>query len=149
MKIEEFRIGNYVELQIDLPEIKTKEVSRVLKIEYESSDLCCFSENIPDCDFWDLENEEVKPIELTEEWLIKFGFNLRQLGKDKYFSLKINEYFYIYSNPYGSGLTSSEIECDCGECSDEFDVMTGLKHVHSLQNLYFAITGTELKLNDK
>jgi len=67
-----------------------------------------------------------RPIPLTEEWLLKFGFE-----RNKY------------------ALTSF-IKNDVIISTDKFIYMsrTKLKYVHQLQNLYFALTGEELKLNE-
>ena len=64
------------------------------------------------------------PIPLTEEWLFKFGFE----NKTKNFVLnnisikqQTKGYFFYLSMM--------------------------IQHVHQLQNLYFALTGEELKIN--
>jgi hypothetical protein len=78
--------------------------------------------------------EEVKPIPLTEEWLFKFGFKF-----DGHCSWWKNELI--------------ELTIDIGE--DEYSVfndngdyitLKGIKYVHQLQNLYFAIKGEELTI---
>ena len=65
---------------------------------------------------------ELKPILLTEEWLLKFGFSI---FKNMYFIKgmqiwKCNDLFLCNKN----GIY--------------------IKYVHQLQNLYFALTGKEL-----
>tara|TARA_R110002111_G_scaffold117530_1_gene179658 strand:- start:1308 stop:1625 length:318 start_codon:yes stop_codon:yes gene_type:complete len=65
------------------------------------------------------------PIPLTEEWLVKFGFSLQ--SKEMYFNYgmsiwKCNEMFICNKN----GMI--------------------IKHVHQLQNLYFALTNEELTI---
>lgn len=81
----------------------------------------------------------LQPIPITEEWLLKFGFekgkNFWLLNESEegfvdhmVFDLERLE-FIITQNPY-SGY--------CVEC----------KYVHQLQNLYFALCGEELKLKD-
>jgi hypothetical protein len=66
-------------------------------------------------------------IPLTEEWLLKFGFKKTFRGKFEHDLLTYD----IYG---GDGLYIHG-------CNTE------LKHVHQLQNLYFALTQTELTLN--
>ncbi len=74
---------------------------------------------------------DIKPIPLTEEWLIKFGFKLSKDGK--YYNGRDSPIFWVYGNQYGmSGLPLS----------------TSFSHVHSLQNLYFALTGEELTIKE-
>jgi hypothetical protein len=70
-------------------------------------------------------NDSVKPIPLTEEWLLKFGFEKALNGwwcPDEVVSYK-EGYAGFGTNTY-----------------------TQIKHVHQLQNLYFALTGKELEI---
>lgn len=77
---------------------------------------------------------ELEPIELTEEWLLQFGFK------------KNSEYIvgagicWYFKHPYYKY-----------KLSESFRLMLlgiDLKHVHQLQNLYFALTGEELKIKE-
>ena len=67
-----------------------------------------------------------KPIPLTEEWLLKFGFS-------KYGRLNTNDNFKLI---YDYDLSTFYLD----------DIGLELKHVHQLQNLYFALTGKELTI---
>ncbi|WP_407533773.1 hypothetical protein [Elizabethkingia miricola] len=72
-----------------------------------------------------------KPIELTEEWLIKFGFKLESDAEGEYYENK------------GVGiliLRSDDIHFFFGNPNNKD------KYVHELQNLFYALTGEELKL---
>jgi hypothetical protein len=70
--------------------------------------------------------ENFEPIALTEEWLVKFGFTLRN---------RVD---------YESNCGALDLEAtDAGFL---FDSRIIIKHVHQLQNLYFAMAGTELEL---
>ena len=79
------------------------------------------------------EGEEVKPIPLTEEWLLKFGFD---------------------SDPYQDMYVLGWLKINCDKTRGGLELwvenITGnvvyLQHVHSLQNLYFALTGEELTI---
>jgi len=111
MNEKELRIGNIVSI-----ENKEVEVDGKLIFQLEKS-------NFVGCDTSDL-----KPIPLTEEWLLGFGFKNGEkniFSFTKYMDLRIigNE------NDY-NGLWIGNI-----------------LYVHSLQNLYFALTGDELTLN--
>ncbi len=82
------------------------------------------------------EGEEVEPIPLTEEWLVKFGFE----KEDRYFDIKINNFWLTYDY--------REAEYSISENKLNYsDIWIELNHVHSLQNLYFALTGEELNQN--
>lgn len=82
--------------------------------------------------------EFLKPIPLTEEWLLKFGFEFGMKfqdfvkGKYKFTQLK-NKILY-------------------GEFSEEgifyFNTITKIKYLHQLQNLYFALTNEELTIKE-
>ena len=78
----------------------------------------------------------LKPIPLTEDWLIKFGFKKQikkttgvvnyKLGK----CIISNNRFYIPK--YNDGHNYVDVDL--------------LNHVHEQQNLYFALTGEELTI---
>ena len=89
-------------------------------------------------DEWDLTNiGTIKPIPLTEEWLVKFGFGYWE-DVDEWYSpdidatLRINHY---YNNKVKNGFFESDYGVD-------------IKHVHQLQNLYRALTGEELTIKE-
>lgn len=96
-----------------------------------------------------------KPIPLTEEWLIKFGL---RIFKNKEFNNKISaviivdEFHNILINEssYSSQL---QVYLNTNFKDKESNKITVLieyiEHVHQLQNLYFALTGNELELNEK
>ncbi len=65
------------------------------------------------------------PVTLTEEWLVKLGFVKDKTGDEHY-----KDDFIIYL-PYFFQYK------DC--------VLKEIKYVHQLQNLYYALTQTELK----
>lgn len=67
------------------------------------------------------------PIQLTEEWLLKFG-----LLKTREGSFLLGSYELInYENSYRVLLPKNGI-------------LSTIKYVHQLQNLYFSFTGEEL-----
>mgnify|MGYP003626317691 CR=1 FL=1 len=68
------------------------------------------------------------PITLTEEWLFNFGFEKLE-GWDDLFYFQTGK-FQVYSHNVS------------GYEYDGFNI----KHVHQLQNLYFALTNKELTI---
>lgn len=70
-----------------------------------------------------------KPIPLTEEWLLKFGFEVFE--------------FDHKPNQYRLGNRLIVIRCDGFY---EYGTNIKVSHVHSLQNLIFALTGEELEV---
>ena len=80
---------------------------------------------------------QAKPIPLTEEWLLKFGFE--NVHTDWFYKdiAKTNSYQFCFN----ICLSNGKITLDSG--FDENSIIK-LKYVHQLQNLYFALTGAEL-----
>ena len=72
--------------------------------------------------------EDYEPIPLTEEWLIKFGFEYSDLNGDS--GLWKIPPFQIYGK-YNQFI---------------YDYRLDVNYVHQLQNLYFALTGEELTI---
>ncbi len=85
----------------------------------------------------------VKPIKLTEEWLLKLGFEHVVLLLEDCYRLELpndekHTYpFFFYSKSMGN-LELLEAEHE--------HTITTVKYVHQLQNLYFALTGEELTI---
>lgn len=78
------------------------------------------------------------PIPLTEEWLVKFGFEYPK-GDDS------RDYGYL--SGYFIGLNDGVWEIEIGGSSDPgSNDHVKLPYVHTLQNLYFALTGDELTI---
>lgn len=78
-------------------------------------------------------------IPLTEEWLLKFGFSK---SKSSLYTILMGTTIFSISPPFKLG----EWQCDYVWVYDEYR-FTKLKYVHQLQNLYFCLSGEELKLN--
>jgi hypothetical protein len=115
MKASELRIGNLVYFFKDAP-------AMVIAI---ASDSLCITQS---GGFINPKIEEIEPIPLTEEWLLKFGFEKVRWGMSKY-PIEIRGSVVMFGN--ASAQRNLHIKC---------------KHVHQLQNLYFALTGEELKI---
>jgi hypothetical protein len=119
MKAAELRVGNLLlNPYSDEPEIVDRiKRSTALNTEWE------VNEEHPDF---------FKPIPLTEEWLLKFGFRDNTLA------------YEIYKQVGDAGYSLVD---DVGDGSIWY--VPPVKYVHQLQNLYFALTGTELELSVK
>jgi hypothetical protein len=81
--------------------------------------------------------EKVIPIKLTEEWLLKFGF--RKNGHVTFLSNAYQRFMLGRNSMYS--LNGIDFIYDVNDHS-----LCEIKHVHQLQNLYFALTGEKLKL---
>jgi hypothetical protein len=138
MEAKELRIGNIVDYFIGEDNIEY----HPCVIEWE--DLKWISEKPEDF------NKHHKPIPLTEEWLVKFGFDnidrtniyvkcIHKIGAQKLKSLAV----YIDENSY----TVAIVDYYTGkELTDLLHL--DYQYVHQLQNLYFALTGKELEIKE-
>ena len=120
MKAQELKIGNWVNY-LDLP----------IQVD-----------GIDDVDVFNSQTGEIPlhcifPIPLTEEWLLKFGFegSPSDYKKEKLsITLKGSDVYHIKGRVYFNSWAIIEEQ---------------LKYVHQLQNLFFALTGEELKISPK
>ena len=89
-------------------------------------------------DAYDVVNsfKDLEPIPLTEEWLIKFGF---EKTSDNMYWVQPDNFMYFELNNFGIIATFPDSVADFGK---------RVNNVHSLQNLYFALTGEELTIRD-
>ncbi len=119
MKPQDLRIGNYIQDFEDKPyyfQIESIENNNGdYWVTYRDGSISCIV-------------DALEPIPLTEEWLLKFGFEKIQFHiPDKYDNGKLR----IKKDERGFWI----IACY------NFILITS---VHQLQNLYFALTGEEL-----
>ena len=120
MKAKNYRIGNLVKYDNRVFEIDT-----IAKV-FPTLNTTEFGIGVVD---WD----NIKPIILTEKWLIKFGFEKQRFCAKKGIQCqyKKNKIKLDISN---SGIVYLSYK------------NTPLNSVHQLQNLYFALTQKELTL---
>lgn len=85
--------------------------------------------------------DDISEISLTEEWLVKFGFNKKLLKR-------IGTTDLFLQGEFNSEFNQVYLSTDIGEgkICDPNTMIEGFKYVHQLQNLYFALTGTELTI---
>jgi hypothetical protein len=113
LQANELRIGNYYNQFGNIRQVNGHTISEL--------------EKAPQGQLW------CKALPLTEEWLLKFGFEKDGHNNDKTFyyqkdSIKINNYKgYFLDNP-----------------NEVVGKRLYIKNVHTLQNLYFALSGEEL-----
>ena len=118
MKAQELRIGNYVNLN---GKDKQLGIGGLKEIAYE--------------EFSPKHTNVFKPIPLTEEWLVKFGFERVALNDGVHYE---NDNMWIY-------LLSDCFDLELNTHNERFNLFRQYKkHVHQLQNLFFALTGEEL-----
>jgi hypothetical protein len=126
MRATELRIGNWVALKSGTIE------SIVLELNYDKVHL---QGNV-------IINREdqIKGIPLTEEWLLKFGFDSKECKKG-HTAIICGSTYFVLTYPQIMG----EWQVDFCWVFDQFKFVE-LKYVHQLQNLYFALCGKELTI---
>ena len=120
MEANELRIGNYID--------RTDYICRVIGIDILDSKKGTIITEPLDFKGERFVIQEQEPIPLTEEWLVKFGFEKLEGWDDMYYFQIGNFQVYEYNVS--------------GYDYDGFNI----KHVHQLQNLYFALTNEELTI---
>jgi hypothetical protein len=128
MDIKELRIGNYIRHTED----KTEGVIAKFYInDVYINDWSCGTTPLSECE----------PIPLTEEWLLKFGFEKNNFSK--VFGISNGRYDLIFTQ-----LTDnySVLYLKFDDC--QLTQMKSIQYVHQLQNLYFALTQEELTVKE-
>lgn len=121
LEVKEFRIGNIIKYDNRVFSIHT------IAEEYPTLDTSEFGIGVVD---WN----NLDPIELTEEWLLKFGF---------------------LSNPYDDVYELGSFHVHCDKTTGVLrlwceinDRVVDLKTVHHLQNFHFSIYEEELTIKN-
>ncbi len=140
---QELRIGNFVD-------VDKSEIAQIQKInsdefqEFRNEEKGIHVITFP---FASGESEmfesNIRPIPITEEWLIKFGFKLINIATNPYeFQYQLDYWIIRKSTEFGI-----EVCQDLGE--HYVNRLRSIDFVHDIQNLYFSITGKELKYYNK
>lgn len=127
INVKELRINNWIELRYP----RGLELDQVKKIDASEK---AFTSNRILNSINDIDSDLAEPIPLTEELLLKCGF-------DENMVLSTIEGEIRY---YGDGDINigGEDSCTLGMV-----YIAKCKYLHQLQNLYFALTGEELEIN--
>lgn len=112
MRANELRLGNWIEFNQPKKGIYTTVTNSTFE--------------------WNIE-KVFRPIQLTEEWLLNFGFKDNLNFKNVIF---IDSKIAFYNDNNVFTLANHEYNIE-------------IKYVHQLQNLYFALTGEELTLKNE
>jgi hypothetical protein len=128
VEAKDLRIGNYVKA----PNGKEIEIVTVI----EQLWVCC--------EYCEGHAELFEPITLTEEWLLRLGFTNDNQNKSLYVhplpinpELQHKDLGFSYPSFFFNNRLCRWMDAHTRVCVD---------NVHQLQNLYYAITGEELKL---
>ena len=147
MKANELRIGNLITIDNsvywaklrDIPLIVTH-IGQTMNIKGESShSVGCEHINQKPNTYYETYSqfiENIKPIPLTEEWLLKFGF---EKLTDKSRGFNSNSYTYTKGISFIVHLNDKLLSVNFWQGNEK-------KYVHEIQNLFFALTGEELTI---
>jgi hypothetical protein len=122
MKATDLRIGNLFYYRVVDQLDERKEWFEVSEIDYDDLRVIGIKDEM---------NQDYQPIPITEEWLLKFGFK-------KYITGDIYPTFTKNMLNWNDGIFYLI----------RYGFINHIKHVHQLQNLYFALTGIELTIKD-
>lgn len=140
IEARELRIGNLVKLPDEWftknPELSaTEPIIKVDKINYDllfTHRYLVNHYNISD----------LSPIELTEEWLIKFGYT----KEDEYFYDKEKETRLLQSKISPKVFSFEMAYSNTNDDSEKWVYMNSIHYLHQLQNLFFCLCGEELEI---
>lgn len=135
MNATELRIGNlvnYYNENIVFEVIGIDKFGLIVKSPHTNEIL------IEDEETW-IELDQFEPISLTEEWLFKFGFEKNTIDRETVIFNRINstEKLQLFNGRIIYGI----LGVSQYEWSEAKILM-----VHQLQNIYFILTGKELKI---
>jgi len=116
MKSKDLRIGNYVFNAAFDGHCQVEAVDLIAMVQWEVTGT---------------EAPFIEPLPLTEDWLLRFGFSFDGSYYKNMLSIRIKEPNDQFGNVW---------------ISTQFVSSLLITEVHQLQNLYFALTGTELTL---
>lgn len=136
MEVNELRVGNFVNISEDWyrrnPHLsKTPKQIIVDSINYDG----LIGKSIYFANGYEIE-DDLEPIPLTKEWLLKFGFNLITSDCES-----PSDWYFRHDNLTGSidNLTWKYTHQN----------RLRIEYVHQLQNIYFALTGEELTIKEE
>jgi len=91
-----------------------------------------------------LDIEDIKPIPLTEELLLKCGFERIFENSNLFLNITNDIYFYWYNDKLNGCVINHYMDSDNQLSELTFDLE--ILHLHQLQNIFFALTNQELKI---
>lgn len=143
IELSELKIGNYLLYKGEIVHV----TSLSLDIDDEYEDQIGF------CKLGSISNEfaawnrslynDLERIPLTPDFLDRFGF--RRLADDSYHKPAMLTWRVLYDD---NEKSASYCTCIYPELSHRVHLNIRIEYVHQLQNIYFTMTGEELKLKD-
>ena len=93
----------------------------------------------------DTDYSTIEGLPLTEEWLLKVGFRKEGKSFPNYLVLPLYSSSFLLKVNFKTGIVSTGGR----GCLADHGRYGHIRAVHQIQNLYFALTGSELTLKDK
>ena len=126
MKIEELRIGNYYRAGLEIngsreAKLNPMDGNRVIRLSIDHFQVFVNAPMIV---------EMINPIELTEEWVLRLGFEQQT---PKYFVLDLGEFSMRYYYNFSGSTWQFELE----------DKRIDLQFVHQVQNILASLAYTQ------
>ena len=137
MKASELRLGNLIKIGGNT--LETYQTYTPTKVTLAiMNEIAGENEERPDAEL-----SVFQPILLTEEWLLKFGFEKEECN---WFRKIYNA--EIQNTTQEVAVNIESFACSVGDTYESGDfgyAGVPFKHVHQLQNIYYALTGEELQ----
>lgn len=133
IKSEELRLGNLLQVESGNLNVVLEIKSKSTRCSYQREDTGLLHISV-------IDNEHLCGIPLTEEWLLSLGFELKTRNSFNCYSLPNGWHICMCMTDIQSAVFEEKGVCYWGE--DYVPVRT----VHHLQNLYYTLTGQELKI---
>ena len=127
MKANELRLNNLVMYNNKILPIHCIQGDSTIRLLHDGNSVGCYS------------IKEINPILLTEDILLQCGFEELKQSKGQYVIISESIYAIQLEIMFGF-LKDGSMLVHLNDC--EFE----LKHLHQLQNLYFALTNEELTI---
>lgn len=139
IQANELRTGNWVNIQ------SHDQYAQIIEIKSgrpDNRDFVRISSPNLDTQFA-VEISQIVPIPLTEEILLKAGFEIGGYNFVEVTHPKHPRLFFVIGNNFDSIWWNYNIQGTSKECESS---QIEIKYIHQLQNLFFALTGEEIKI---
>ena len=129
MKATELRIGNHVLIN------QSDNTWTICVVDYELIGLC------------QREPDKVKPLPITIEMLLDFGFTQKNKSRDYYAQWYSLHKFLLYFESAATEKPLIIVKYEFTATDDTIfeDTLKHIRYAHEIQNLFFALTEEELK----
>ncbi len=132
LQTKDLRLNNLLEVDGEIIQVGKIEEKHITWNLSKNDNLRVWNPFLP------INDERIKPINLTEEWLFIFGF--KKIDHHR-FKIQPSQYDWFYTYSIHDNAFRFYVE-------DIIVCLNTIFYVHQLQNLYFALIGTDLVVYD-